>query len=912
MKIKSIVLSGLLMAGCLCFFPESFAQNVPQNIMTLANAELQKRGLDETEVKERLLKEGIDINTINPAEYAQYQDKVTGILDEMEATKKKTKTDKQQAEEVKATTPPVKKALVTKNATAAKSSIKKTDKDALVKLSPDSVKTEVTDSVRTSAKIYGHELFDNKTFEVIDKSDVMQVSDSYILGEGDEIHISIFGASQTDIQQHIAADGSIKPADASKIFLKGLTLAQARNVIKGSLSKSYLFRDDQFAVSVVTTRTVLVNVLGETKKTGGFYLSAINSALNALNAAGGPSENGSVRCIQIVRGNTRKIVDLYEFMNDPVVGYKMDIQNNDIIYVPVIKNVVLVEGAVKRPMRYEMLDNEGIADVIRYAGGLAMNANPEYVHIQRFTGGEEKLFEWNLKDVMSGKVKVELKDGDIVMVLSIKQPLENFVEVVGSVKYPGKYDLKSNFNLGKVLDKAGFTSRARKDMVFIDRIGADNSVEMLSVNLDGNGEGEDFLLKPRDKVKVMELAEYSFSDTVYVCGEVKKPFRKILSVNNRFTVDEAINYAGGLNMTVYPVAYIFRKNLSNPRKMNYIKVDLKKDGSVQLQPGDSLNIYDNRTYTNVGELRVSGAVKKPNSFKFDQSMTLKDMIINAGGLNVGAAYDRVEVFRVVLSKTEKTRLQMITLQIDSSYNIISGDGFSLRPYDHVVVRMTPDFTLGRTVEINGQVRYPGIYVLESKETTLYDVISMAGGLLEDADPYGAQLFRTYKNRGNVTIQLSNAVINNSQLKYNPILFEGDVLNINKMENTVTIMSEGTRIAQYTINPERTDSLKNVIFQGRKSAAWYVRNYAGGFQKNVDRMSVSVTYPNNQMQSTKNFLFFKIYPPVEPGSTITMMLDEEKIEKDLKPKEKVDWEATIAKGLSTLISSLSIILLLKQL
>lgn len=892
MKLKS-----LLIITCLTLVSIlSVAQTVPANVTQMANAELQKRGLKESEVRERLLKEGIDPDNINPAEYAAYQEKVTAILDEMEAEKKKTSTKP----EIKPLEPTI------------KTLPKKTDKKPVIKLKTDSIKPEKKDSIRFSAKIYGHELFDNNTFEVVDKPDVTQVTDSYILGEGDEIHIAIFGASQTDIQQRIAADGSIKPTEASRIFLKGLTLAQARSVIKESLSRSYLFRDDQFAVTVSTTRTVLVNVLGETKKTGGFYLSAINSALNALNAAGGPSENGSVRSIQIVRGKTKKIVDLYEFMNDPVVGYNMDIQNNDIIYVPVIKNVVLIEGGVKRPMRYEMLDNESITDLIRFSGGLAMNANPEYVQIQRYSGGEEKLFEWNLAEVLSGKVKVSLKDGDIVRIMSIKQPIENFVEVTGSVNFPGKFDLKTNFTLGRVLAKAKFTTRARTDMVFIERTAADNTIEMLSVDLTDNTEGENFLLKPKDKVRVMALADFSFQDTVFVRGAVKKPYKKLLSVNNRFTVDEAINFAGGTNLTVYPVAYIFRRNLDNPKKMNYIRVDLKKEGSTLLQPGDSLNVYDNRTFTNIGDLKISGAVKRPGAFTFDQTMSLKDLIINAGGLNIGAAYNRLEVFRVVLSQTEKTSLKMISLQIDSLYNLISPQGFELQPYDHVVVRMTPDFTLGRTVEINGQVRYPGIYVLESKETTLYDVIKMAGGLLEDADPYGAQLFRTYKYRGNITVQLKKAMSKNSQVKHNPILFEGDVLNINRMENTVTILSEGTRIAQYAVDPENADSLKNVIYQGRKSAAWYVRNFAGGFQKNVDRNSVSVTYPNNQMQSTKSILFFKKYPPVEPGSTITMMMDDEKMQEELKPKEKVDWEGIISKGLSTLMSSLSIILLLRQL
>ena len=946
----------------------SLAQTIPANAMQLAQAELQKRGLNESEVRERLLAEGINIDALQPAEFAAYQDKILAILDTLEAEKKGASAPSGTAAQrgstssqpLKPTSQPGKSVQPSpgnfsanqlraqQNAAAGQGGAKgmvsqggakgMADPNGATGMTgatngmsgkeraagnaaarggqyhdlylADSIETEFVDSARWYTPIYGHDFFANRMFEVVTAGDAMQVPDTYILGEGDVVHITLFGASQTDIQQRIAPDGSIKPANAPRIYLKGLSLAQARPVIRESLSRFYLFRDDQLAVSVVTARTVLVNVLGETRQAGGFYLSAVNSALNALSAAGGPTEIGSVRNIQLIRGTQRRTIDLYEFMNDPTTQHKMELQNNDILFVPPLGNVVLVEGAVKRPMRYEMHKNENLADLIRYAGGLAMNANPDYVNIQRFAGGQEKYYEWNLADVMAGKVKVDLLDGDIVRLMAVQQPAENFVEVTGSVNFPGKYDVEANRSLGEVLAKARLNSQAKTDRVFVERTRPDNTIELLSVPY--QGAQTSFELQPKDKIKVLDLQQFGRSDTVYVSGEVKRPFRKVLAVGNRFSIGEAIQFAGGLKTNVYPVAYIFRKNLENPLKMTYLKVDLKKDSALLLQPGDSLNIYDNRTYGNVGQLSISGAVKKPGLFTFDASLSLKDLLINAGGLNVGAAYNRIEVFRVVLSPTERTRLQLHSLQIDSAFNIVSPAHFQLQPYDHVVVRMTPDFTLGRTMEINGQVRYPGIYVLESKETRLNDVIEMAGGLLNDADPYGASLFRTYKNRGNVIIQLDKAMKRSSKIRYNPILFEGDVLNINRMENTVTILSEGTRIAQYSVDPDANDSMKVVIYQGPRSAGWYVRNYAGGFQKNVDRRSVSVTYPNNQMQSTKTFLFFRSYPKVEPGSTITMKMDREKVEKENTPKEKGDLERTLSTSLSTLMSSLSIILLLRQL
>jgi protein involved in polysaccharide export with SLBB domain len=490
--------------------------------------------------------------------------------------------------------------------------------------------------------------------------------------------------------------------------------------------------------------------------------------------------------------------------------------------------------------------------------------------------------------------------------------MEQYVRILGSLYYPGQYDLAKNEMLSTLISNAKPTFEAKTDIVYIERTRPDNTIEFLSLPFPGYQNAPDFKLEPRDVVHITNLSTYRDVMSISVLGNVRQPFTKTLALNDRIKLSQAIEFAGGLKQSAYPVAYIFRHNLFNSKEVKYIRVDLEKDMDMLLQPGDKLNIYDNETYSNIGEIRISGAVKSSRSFTFDPSMTLQDLITNAGGFNVGAAYNRVEVFRTILSPTEKVKMELITLQVDSSYKLIKPKDFNLQPYDHVVVRMTPEFYMSRTVELNGEVKYPGIYVLEGKETTLADIIKKAGGLLGDADPYGTKLFRTYKNRGNISLNIKSALFHPNSYTQNPILFEGDVINVNRLENTVTILETGTRMAQYSINTDDTN-LRNIVYQGRHSAKWYIRNYAGGFQKNADRNSVVVTYPNNQMQSTKRVLvFFNVYPIVEPGSTITMKMDPDKIEAETKPKDKIDWESNLAKGLSTLMSTLSIILLLQRL
>jgi protein involved in polysaccharide export with SLBB domain len=428
----------------------------------------------------------------------------------------------------------------------------------------------------------------------------------------------------------------------------------------------------------------------------------------------------------------------------------------------------------------------------------------------------------------------------------------------------------------------------------------------IRLNLDQN---KDFNLQPGDTLTIYDRTTYTDQMEFSVIGSVRKPFSRTLSFEDKLTVGKAIEIAGGLTPTANKNAYIFRKNWSNPEQTTYIPVDIISDSLVQLRAGDRLNIYDETTFTDFGNVRISGAVRKTQNLGYDPSISLHDLIVNAGGLTTGAAYNNVEVFRVNLSMTQEVQFESIALEVDSDYQLVSPDSFQLQPYDHVVVRMTPEFNLGKTIELNGQVKYPGVYVIDNNKTTLAEVIKIAGGLLDDADKFGSTLFRTYRNRGNISFELSSNLSNRKSIKKNPILFDGDVININRLENTVTIFNNATPMSKYSGEGK---VFQNIIYQGNKSAKWYIKNFSGGFLKNADKKSVVVTLPNNQNIGTKRFLGFNIYPKVLPGSTIRLNMDDEKQRKLLEPKEKVDLETTLSKTLATLTSILSVILLVERL
>ena len=879
----------------------NYAQTVTPAIMAQVNAELQKRGLDETEVRTRLLAEGIDLESVPPEELPKYQSRVNAILDKM-VEEKKAAAAGPAANQPEITTPIIIEAA---NVEAETNPPVTTKEEAVAEAAQRVVQADAKEE--GPAKIYGHSLFTDQSLDIFRTTDGATAPDTYILGAGDKIRISIFGASQTDLQLEINTDGYIQPTGMSKIFLQGISLKQARDLMYERLSTSYTFRSDQFALTISTARTIMVNIFGETQITGGFTLSALNSAINALSAAGGPTDIGSVRNIQHIRGTKRTIIDLYAFMNDPTVQYKFELQQNDIIFVPVVQNLVRIEGAVKRAMRYELLPKENLKDLIQFAGGLNVNAYPDFVQIQSYIDGEIRLFEYNLADVLSGKTKVSLQNGDIVRIKSITKPMDQFVEISGSIYYPGNYDLGANPTLSKLLANAQTTTQAKTDLIIIDRIRPDETVEVLTIPWEELWtKGEDFILMKRDRVKVPNQESYRDVSTIAVSGNVRLPFEKTFALEDRLTVKQALELAGGLKTTSYPVAYVFRKDIFNPEKMEYVKINLEDAAHFILKPGDRLNIYDNSLYTNIGEIRIFGAVKNPQQFTYDSSLSLSDLISASGGLNVGAAMNRIEIFRTNLSPSQENQLELITLEIDSSYQLIQPTHFTLQPYDEVVVRMTPNFSMGRFIEINGEVNYPGRYVLESKEIHLSDVIQFAGGLLDAADPKGSRLFRTFNGRGNITMSVDEALLNPGNVKFDPILFDGDVITIEKRENTIAIRSTGTRLAETDLIPETL----NIVFQGKKSARWYIKNYAGGFADRVDKNSLIVVLKNGQVKSTKNRLLYRDYPDVEAGSLISLRMKPPKEEK--QKREKTSWGEVWQSTMAAITTAVTIIVLSKQL
>jgi len=849
---------------------------------------LASKGLTEQEVKDRLKTKGIDVDALPESEIIKNRPIIEQTVAELEAEKNAGKSETRQEK------PAGQPEVVTPIEPAPLESTKETKAD-VVAVAPT--------PTPGPGDIYGHSVFRTGSLEIYRVSKDASPPDVYVLAPGDRINVLIFGASQTDLQYQINSAGFIQPNAMPKIFLSGLTLAQARDMLSKRFSSYYRFNRDQFALTLNTSRTLNINIFGEVLKQGSFTTSALNTALNALAVSGGPTGFGSVRNIQIIRGSNKKILDVYAFMRNPILQFDFFLQNNDIIYVPPAEKIVSLEGSVNRPMRYELRAGEGVNELIEFAGGLKPDVYTEFLQLQRFENNTTVIKDYSLADIQSGKVTLNLRNGDIVRLRSINSPLKGYVSMNGAVEYTGNYDLGTTATAKTLLSKARIRPEAKMEQAFIVRKLPDSTEKVIAFSAADvmSGKAQDIKLEKEDELILYEQARYTDRFNISVVGEVRSPFDRSFRYDDRLTLVDALGLAGGLKPTASQAAYIYRTNPFRQKRTEYIPVDLGSQ-TAKLEPGDRLVVLNKDVYEREATLDITGEVVNPTKLRFDSSMTLKDLVRVAGGPTLAANLDRVDIFRLQFSTTQAPKKELVTVRIDKDMNPLeAGASLALQPYDYVVVRRISEFVLNEAVEIRGEVRSEGGYVMNDREFYFSELLERAGGFTPYADPENISLVRYADNSGLLVFDAKKALKSPGRKKFDPILRPGDFIQVPKLNNVVRIETAGTR---YVMGA--TQKILQVNYQGRHDAAWYIRNIAGGFNKRADRRTVKTVRENGLVDRTKHFLFFKNYPEVIYGDRIVMDLKPEKLKPEKKTVKEVDWDKAFTRILA-LGSTIAIIL-----
>ena len=463
-----------------------------------------------------------------------------------------------------------------------------------------------------------------------------------MLGPGDQVVVDIYGASQQTLIHTISPEGTITVEGYGPIHLSGLTVAGAQSKLRSTLGSRY--QTSSLKVAVGNTRTIQVNVMGEVKAPGTYHLSSFANIFYALYRAGGPSDLGTLRNIQVFRnGRLVTVVDLYEYILNGRLAGNIILQDNDVIQVPTYECLVGITGKIKRPMFYEMRKTESVATLLKYAGGFTGDAHKKSVRLVRQSGDRYQVYNVEEFD----QANFLLADGDAVTVDSMLNRFENMVEIKGAVFRPGQFHLDANiFSVRSLIEAAeGLTEDAYTEHAVLHRLKEDRSLEVVPVDVKGIMEGTvaDIPLKNEDVLFIMTQEDLRQQRTFTISGEVMSPGTYQYADNT--TIEDLIVMAGGLtdqaSLMRVEVSRVLRDPLATKKNDQYTKkyhFDLKNglvinnERNFVLEPYDHVTVYASPVFSQTRMITVMGEVNWEGTVAMEQRNTrLSDVLSMVGG-----------------------------------------------------------------------------------------------------------------------------------------------------------------------------------------------------------------------------------------------------------------------------------------
>ena len=598
--------------------------------------------------------------------------------------------------------------------------------------------------------IFGSSFFNNPNINPVPSLNIA-TPESYELGPGDELSISIWGAAENEYSSKISREGYLKIERIGPVYLSGLSISEAKIKLRNRLSKIYSGINSNvnkvfFDLTLLNTRSIVVNITGSVVAPGTFTLSSLTSPLNALYAAGGPNENGSYREIKIIRGGKQvQSIDLYDyFVKGSLKNFSL--RDQDVILVPTYINRVFLSGEFKTNGIFETKDGETVSDLLSFNGGIASFGTKNEVYLRRIEG-VNKIIKTVKTDTFGN---FTLNDGDIIEARRVGDEIINSVTVEGAVMIPGEYELMKNPDVKSLVKSAGgLKEGALSDRAYIIREVDGFQQEAKTVDLKAamNNDG-DFLLRNNDRLIIASVEELTTPKQVAISGEVNEPgnfpFFKGMTIVDLILMAKGIKDSGASSGIV-----IYRSTYDETQKspveaitinLNENIFKLNKNQNTELMVNDLVVVRSKLGYQSKEYVTVSGLVKKPGDYALrTNKYSFYDLIKDFNGFLNDAELSGVKLRRPIeVSEIKETiddvEGSQLTLNIDefieigldvkeilksngelSQYNLVLKDG------DEIIV---PKFD--NSVEVNGAVQQ-ATAISYTRGLTTKSAINKAGG-----------------------------------------------------------------------------------------------------------------------------------------------------------------------------------------
>ncbi len=560
---------------------------------------------------------------------------------------------------------------------------------------------EMVIDVTANLTQFGYDLF-NKTVSTFNPSITMPVGPDYIVGPGDQFTLTLWGTTEGIYSVQVSKEGEVTLPKVGVVSVSGIRFGEMEKTLKRHLSKYYT--NFNLSIAMGGLKTVTVYVVGEVTNPGSYSVPSLTTVYGALFAAGGPTKQGTLRKIQVLRsGKVIKHIDLYDFLLKGDRSQDIKLQNEDTVFVPLIGPVAGAYGMVLRPAIYELKGQETVEDVIKTAGGIMPLALGGRLQLTRYADNKKKvILDIKLDDPASRSSKSsdtlgeKVRNMDLITIRPIYDAVWENVNLNGAVAHPGDYQWRPDLKLGEIIQLGGLlpvSDLRRAEIVRLNKDFSDREIIPVDLNALLHGdEKQNILLQPQDQVRV--YTTYREAEKITISGEVPRP--GVFEIMNGERLSDLLRRVGGFTAEAYVYGAVFkRKNVKDSQSKNLQSLVSKLQAqALQTAAGSA-----------------ASAVSAEET-----SYAKAELAMNQGLLNNLKTMQEQTEGRVAINITDK---------IDEWAG--SKDDLLLQDGDDIVIPKRPQEVL-----VLGEVYSPGALIFQP-DMTVKDYLELTGGYTKFAE-----------------------------------------------------------------------------------------------------------------------------------------------------------------------------------
>jgi protein involved in polysaccharide export with SLBB domain len=729
-----------------------------------------------------------------------------------------------------------------------KKTVKKTTDNA-----QDSTEQETFIESKINPLIYGSELFANS--QGFKNSENVATPLNYEVGTNDVLKLVVYGVQEYSADLDVSKEGTVLIENVGRIKVAGLSIEAATTRIKQQMANtaypSLRSGESKMALTVGDTRTIQVTIIGA-QRSGNYNVSSLSNVLSALTVAGGPSEIGSYRAIELIRDNkVVKTFDLYAFMQNGDQSQNMGLKDRDVIKVPPYKGRIEIKGQVKRPGIFELNASESFKQFLQYAGGFDDTAYTAWVKVIQKNEKEKAV-----KDLAQNQfASYQPQGGDIIQVSKILDRFQNRVKLTGAVFRPDVYELTEGMRISDLVQRAdGLREDAFIGRAQLIRLKPNLLKELVTINLSKalqKDPNENIFLQREDELYVNSIVDLRDSLTVDLLGEVRSQGR--FNYVDSMTVKDLILMAGGFNYAANKQIEVARlvqygDRVTNNQVATILKTEVNGDLSFNagqenfvLQPMDVVTITKKVGFTNPEVVSISGQVQNVGKYTLSTRVErVSDIVKRAGGL-IGEAYGEGAYIK-------RSRYNIDTLKSDESKTSIE-EAYNRKFKAQQEAEKQNINTLLNGSDNKGQTNMADVNI---KKKNLKDTLDLL-----------------FKELNEDTYQIAidiNKIMEKPGSELDLVLRDKDEIMIPKTDNRV-------KISGGVLRPT------NIVYRDGLTIGECI-SAAGGISEYAKRGRAYVVYANGKSSRTRHFGLFRLNPTIKPGSEVVLPETNEKKEKTI--------------------------------